>query len=66
MLPMLLHQWPNNFTIANDFLVLFVFVFGVAATKSPIIFIGTGEHIDDFESFKVQPFVSKLLGVVTL
>ena len=34
----------------------------VAATKSPIIFIGTGEHIDDFESFKVQPFVSKLLG----
>lgn len=37
-------------------------VFSVAATKSPIIFIGTGEHIDDFESFKVQPFVSKLLG----
>jgi signal recognition particle subunit SRP54 len=35
----------------------------VAATKSPIIFIGTGEHIDDFESFKVQPFVSKLLGM---
>jgi len=36
--------------------------FSVAATKSPVIFIGTGEHIDDFESFKVQPFVSKLLG----
>ncbi|ESN93097.1 hypothetical protein HELRODRAFT_189679 [Helobdella robusta] len=35
----------------------------VAATKSPIIFIGTGEHIDDFEAFKVQPFVSKLLGM---
>lgn len=35
----------------------------VAATKSPVIFIGTGEHIDDFESFKVQPFVSKLLGM---
>ncbi|XP_014663131.1 PREDICTED: signal recognition particle 54 kDa protein [Priapulus caudatus] len=35
----------------------------VAATKSPIIFIGTGEHIDDFEQFKVQPFVSKLLGM---
>jgi signal recognition particle subunit SRP54 len=35
----------------------------VAATKSPIIFIGTGEHIDDFEPFKVQPFVSKLLGM---
>lgn len=36
--------------------------FRVAATQSPIIFIGTGEHIDDFEPFKVKPFVSKLLG----
>jgi len=36
--------------------------FSVAATGSPIIFIGTGEHIDDFEPFKVQPFISKLLG----
>ncbi|CAH1790972.1 unnamed protein product [Owenia fusiformis] len=35
----------------------------VAATRSPVIFIGTGEHIDDFEPFKVQPFVSKLLGM---
>ncbi|KAL4091646.1 hypothetical protein QTP88_026305 [Uroleucon formosanum] len=35
----------------------------VAATKSPIIFIGTGEHIDDFEPFKTKPFVSKLLGM---
>ena len=34
----------------------------VAATHSPVIFIGTGEHIDDLEPFKVQPFVSKLLG----
>ena len=39
-----------------------MFLFRVAATKSPVIFIGTGEHIDDFEPFKVQPFVSKLLG----
>ena len=38
----------------------------VAATASPIIFIGTGEHIDDFEPFKVQPFVSKLLGEDTI
>lgn len=35
----------------------------VAATHSPIIFIGTGEHIDDLESFKTKPFVSKLLGM---
>merc|ERR1712113_147053 len=35
----------------------------VAATKSPVIFIGTGEHIDDFEPFKTTPFVQKLLGM---
>merc|ERR1719505_386488 len=35
----------------------------VAGTQSPIIFIGTGEHIDDFEPFKTQPFISKLLGM---
>lgn len=35
----------------------------VAATRSPIIFIGTGEHIDEFEEFRVKPFVSKLLGM---
>ena len=37
--------------------------YSVAATKSPVIFIGTGEHIDDFEPFKVKPFVQKLLGM---
>nr|ACO10935.1 Signal recognition particle 54 kDa protein [Caligus rogercresseyi] len=35
----------------------------VAATKSPVVFIGTGEHIDDFEPFKTKPFVQKLLGM---
>jgi signal recognition particle subunit SRP54 len=35
----------------------------VAATKSPVIFIGTGEHMDEFEVFEVEPFVSRLLGV---
>jgi signal recognition particle subunit SRP54 len=35
----------------------------VAATGSPITFIGTGEHIDDFETFAVRPFVSKMLGM---
>lgn len=35
----------------------------VAATKSPVIFIGTGEHMDEFEVFDVQPFVSRLLGM---
>lgn len=41
-----------------------LFPSSVAATRSPIIFIGTGEHIDDFEPFKTQPFISKLLGNV--
>uniref|UniRef100_A0A914LI06 Signal recognition particle 54 kDa protein n=2 Tax=Meloidogyne TaxID=189290 RepID=A0A914LI06_MELIC len=35
----------------------------VATTHSSIIFIGTGEHIDDFELFKVKPFLQKLLGM---
>ena len=34
----------------------------VAATKSPIIFIGTGEHMHDLEVFNSQSFVSKILG----
>jgi hypothetical protein len=34
----------------------------VAATKSPIIFIGTGEHMDEFEAFETKTFVSRLLG----
>ncbi|PUZ65223.1 hypothetical protein GQ55_3G206500 [Panicum hallii var. hallii] len=33
----------------------------VAATRRPVIFIGTGEHIPDFEVFDVKPFVSRVL-----
>nr|GEU59930.1 signal recognition particle 54 kDa protein 2 [Tanacetum cinerariifolium] len=36
----------------------------VAATKSPVIYIGTGEHMDDFKVFDVKPFVSGLLARV--
>ncbi|ODQ47340.1 hypothetical protein PICMEDRAFT_71420 [Pichia membranifaciens NRRL Y-2026] len=35
----------------------------VAASKTPIVFIGTGEHIHDLESFTAKQFVSKLLGI---
>merc|ERR1719387_672500 len=35
----------------------------VAATNSPIVFIGTGEHFDDFEQFSASSFVSRLLGL---
>lgn len=34
----------------------------VAATKSPISFIGTGEHMHEFEAFETGKFVSRLLG----
>lgn len=34
----------------------------MAATKTPIIFLGTGEHLNDLERFSPQPFISKLLG----
>ncbi|KAL9009308.1 MAG: hypothetical protein Q9173_005647 [Seirophora scorigena] len=35
----------------------------VAATHTPIAFMGTGEHMLDLERFSPQPFVSKLLGM---
>ncbi|KAK9274366.1 hypothetical protein L1049_019180 [Liquidambar formosana] len=34
----------------------------VAATKSPVIFIGTGEHMDQFEVFDAKQFILRLLG----
>jgi len=34
----------------------------VAATQSPIIFLGSGEHFEDFDPFNARSFVSKLLG----
>lgn len=34
----------------------------VAATKSPIVFIGTGEHFDDLQEFEPNRFVQRLLG----
>lgn len=35
----------------------------VSATESPITFIGTGEHIDEFERFNTHTFVGRLLGM---
>ncbi|EYU26337.1 hypothetical protein MIMGU_mgv1a026331mg [Erythranthe guttata] len=35
----------------------------VAATKSPVVFVGTGEHMDEFQVFDVEPFVKRLLGM---
>ena len=38
-------------------------IVSVAVTKTPIIFLGTGEHLNDLERFAPQPFISKLLGM---
>ena len=35
----------------------------VAATGAPIVFLGLGEHFDDFEPFNPGSFVSRLLGL---
>lgn len=35
----------------------------VAATGSPIIFLGSGEHFNDFDPFSASSFVSRLLGL---
>ena len=35
----------------------------VARSGAPILFIGTGEHLDDFERFDPTRFVSRLLGM---
>lgn len=40
-----------------------VYCLSVAATGSPVIFVGTGEHFDEFEPFEADRFVSRLLGM---
>ncbi|RKO96626.1 P-loop containing nucleoside triphosphate hydrolase protein, partial [Caulochytrium protostelioides] len=35
----------------------------VAPTRSPIIFLGTGEHLHDLEPFDAKRFVSRMLGI---
>ena len=35
----------------------------VAATHAPVLFIGTGEHLDELERFLPTRFVSRLLGM---
>jgi signal recognition particle subunit SRP54 len=35
----------------------------VAATQSPVAFIGTGEHFDDLEAFEAEGFIKRLLGL---
>jgi signal recognition particle subunit SRP54 len=63
----LLSVYFLKFLVFNAFPFFFFFsfspAFSVAATQSPIIFIGTGEHLDDLDPFEVKSFVSRLLGM---
>ena len=34
----------------------------VAATNAPVVFVGTGEHYHQFESFDANQFVSRIMG----
>jgi signal recognition particle subunit SRP54 len=48
----------------TSYVFIFFFpVFSVAATQSPIIFIGTGEHLHDLDRFEPKPFIRKMLGM---
>jgi signal recognition particle subunit SRP54 len=38
----------------------------VVSTHSPILFIGTGEHMDDLDEFEPQSFASQLLGMANI
>lgn len=35
----------------------------VAETGAPVVFVGTGEHIDELEKFDASRFISRLLGM---
>lgn len=57
-----LHNYMHFYLLFGSYCI-YPMIFSVAATKSPVIFIGTGEHMDEFEVFDVKPFVSRLLGI---
>ncbi|KAL5230131.1 hypothetical protein ABZP36_028907 [Zizania latifolia] len=52
--------WTKDRALVDTFIMCLA---AVAAMKSLVIFIGTGEHINEFEVFDVKPFVSHLLGM---
>ncbi|WCJ25763.1 Signal recognition particle 54 kDa protein [Euphorbia peplus] len=38
-------------------------VSAIATTKTPVMFVGRGEGLQEFEAFHIEPFVSRLLGL---
>ncbi len=53
----------QSFAIFRPLLHSFPEIIRVAATKTPIIFLGVGEHLNDLDKFAPEPFISKLLGM---
>lgn len=51
-----LQRWTDGHTKGGGALS------AVAATQSPIIFIGDGEHVDNLEQFDPQSFIRRILG----
>jgi signal recognition particle subunit SRP54 len=56
-------QFQRERTEAFDYGCSAQSITSVAATKTPIIFLGVGEHLHDLDRFSPQPFISKLLGL---
>ena len=50
-------------SLSSSLVQLVLTIHRVAATKTPIIFLGVGEHLHDLDKFSPQPFISKLLGM---
>ncbi len=53
----------SAYVCRSDSLILLLIMNSVAATQTPIIFLGVGEHLHDLDKFSPQPFISKLLGL---
>lgn len=53
--PRMLYAVPSGLIAHHDS--------SVAASHTPIIFLGIGEHLQDLERFVPQSFISKLLGM---
>jgi hypothetical protein len=46
--------------------VLILQLYSVAATQSPVLFVGTGERMEDLQPFDAASFIKRLLGHVVL
>src|SRR5580704_11752225 len=56
-------RFLREFEIISSLSIYSDFLYSVAVTKTPIIFLGVGEHLHDLDKFSPQPFISKLLGL---